>query len=597
MPVMQDPMLGTVIADKYELLSVLGVGGMSTIYKARHKYMGRMAAVKLLHPYLVADASMFQRFQYEAKAASNLNHPNVVGIHDFGITGSGTAYLVMDYLEGEDLSTILEREGLLPENQAREIFRQASAGLDHAHSKGVLHRDIKPSNLFLCPEEDGSFNVKLVDFGIAKITESGGAAEPAQNLTRTGEVFGSPLYMSPEQCSGKPIDARSDLYSFGCVMYEVLTGRRPLVGATAIDTMHKHLKEAPAPFKSVAPTLEISAQMEAAVLKCLAKKPDDRFASVADFYQELFGSALPKLTSASARPDNAGVNLAVHTGAAASPGINTSDFNFGPGMTGAHTVDTGQVAPKQSTTNLHPLLISGSAIFVIGAAVVLTIGSWLLFFWEGPANDRGHQIDRWRYTYHLSKGETQMHQQHYQEAEAQYKDAERLALKFGDNYGRLMNVYRSELALFRASNQYEQQAKMIGLMTNVNRRRAHSDFETAMMEVGRIDELLKQKKNGLSHLGKRELELQLSAVIDGIRDIASRLGAVQDYDHQELLLTRTIATYSQLVGNDDPQLAGLDVDLAESHVNQDEFSQARPLFKQSLDIYTLARKKSQRPGQ
>ena len=225
MPVMQDPLIGTVVADKYELLSVLGVGGMSTIYKARHKYMGRLTAVKLLHPYLTADPSMFQRFQYEAKAASNLNHPNVVGIHDFGITDGGTAYLVMDYLEGEDLSSILERESLLPEAQAREIFRQACAGLDHAHSKGVIHRDLKPSNLFLCPEDGGNFLVKLVDFGIAKITDN--TSEKSQNLTRTGEVFGSPLYMSPEQCSGKPLDPRSDLYSFGCLMYEVLTGRRP----------------------------------------------------------------------------------------------------------------------------------------------------------------------------------------------------------------------------------------------------------------------------------------------------------------------------------------------------------------------------------
>ena len=175
-PLAKDALVGTVFADKYEILSVLGAGGMSVIYKARHKYMERICAVKLLHPFLLSDASMFQRFQYEAKAASNLSHPNVVAMHDFGITNDGKAYLVMDYLEGEDLSTVLERDVFLTEPQAREIFRQAMAGLDHAHSKGVIHRDLKPSNLFLIPQTDGSVLVKLVDFGIAKITDSSSAA-------------------------------------------------------------------------------------------------------------------------------------------------------------------------------------------------------------------------------------------------------------------------------------------------------------------------------------------------------------------------------------------------------------------------------------
>ncbi|MBS1991561.1 MAG: serine/threonine protein kinase [Cyanobacteria bacterium SZAS LIN-3] len=570
MPLMTDPFIGTVIADKYELLSVLGVGGMSTIYKAKHKYMGRIAAVKLLHPYLIADASMFQRFQYEAKAASNLNHPNVVGVQDFGITDDGKAYLVMDYLEGEDLSSILDRETLLPEVQALEIFRQACRGLDHAHSKGVIHRDLKPSNLFLCPEEDDTFVVKLVDFGIAKITEAPG--EEAQHLTRTGEVFGSPLYMSPEQCSGKPLDARSDLYSLGCVMYEVLTGRRPLAGATAIDTMHKHLKEAPPPFKEMAPNAVVSEELEKAVLKCLAKKPADRYDSVAAFYEDVFKEPMPRSSATGSRANNPSVNLEVRTG----------------GGTGAAKVEHSKNSPAKASASSKWRLPAGLAVAV---AILSTVGlgTWVMFIWDGPATDRGHQIDRWMYTYHLTRGDNLVNQKQFTEAENELLKAQDIAAKFGDNYGRLMNVYRSELTLYTASNQFEKQSDIINKMTRVTSLRAHHDFDLSLQAVQGINDLLSNKNKGISRIGEKELELRLSALINGIRDTASRLGAVGDYDHQETLLTRTIDTYSKLVGDDDPQLAALNLDLAESHVNQDEFTEARPLFKKSLEIYCQAR--------
>ena len=378
---------------------------------------------------------MFQRFQYEAKAASGLNHPNVVGIYDFGITDDGKAYLVMDYLEGEDLSTILDREDLLPEIQAREIFRQACAGLDHAHSKGVIHRDLKPSNLFLCPLEEGAFVVKLVDFGIAKISEAPG--EAAQNLTRTGEVFGSPLYMSPEQCAGKPLDARSDLYSLGCLMYEVLTGRRPLVGDTAIDTMHKHLKETPLPFKKIAPTIVVSENLETAVLKCLAKSPKDRFESVADLYLDLFGEALPKSATMAARPSAPSVNLEVRSGASGASGVIKL-----PATGGEHTVNTNaHMAPTGNIPQKWKL--SAGLMVLLSVLSVGAIGVWVVCFWEGPEFDRGHLIDHWQYIFHLNRGQDLIGQQHYPEAERELLQAQSVAEHFGDNYGRLMNVYRS----------------------------------------------------------------------------------------------------------------------------------------------------------
>ncbi len=576
-PVMTDPLIGTVIADKYELLSVLGVGGMSTIYKAKHKYMGRITAVKLLHSYLGTDASMFQRFQYEAKAASNLNHPNVVTVHDFGVTDDGRSYLVMDYLEGEDLSTILERETLLPEIQAREIFRQACAGLDHAHSKGVIHRDLKPSNLFLCPAEEGRFVVKLVDFGIAKITEAAG--EAAQNLTRTGEVFGSPLYMSPEQCSGKPLDTRSDIYSLGCVMYEVLTGRRPLAGATAMDTMHLHLKQAPKPFKETAPNIVVSEEMEKAVMKCLAKSPDNRFDSVAALYLELFGEPLPS-SATSSRVNFPSVNLEVRASSGPSGIVKVA----GTGSDTTSKVSAALTGSHQKKWHMPAQV--GLLLISLSAAA---LGAWVVCFWDGPATDRGHLIDHWQYLYHLGRGDDLVKQGHYPEAEAELKQAETLSSKFGDNFGRLMNVYRSELALYQKSSAFDKQSAVITRMTEVTRLRAHKDLAMALDELKAIDKLISDKVVGQSPYNERELELRLAVKINGIRDTAKRLGAAGDYEHSELLLGRTIQTYSKVARDDDTQLADLQLDLAECHVSQDEFDEARPLFAKSLEIFCKAK--------
>ncbi len=567
---------------------MLGVGGMSTIYKAKHKYMGRIAAVKLLHSYLGQDASMFQRFQYEAKAASNLNHPNVVAIHDFGVTDDGRSYLVMDYLEGEDLASILERDVLLPEIQAREIFRQACLGLDHAHSKGVIHRDLKPSNLFLCPEEEGRFVVKLVDFGIAKITEVPG--EEAQNLTRTGEVFGSPLYMSPEQCSGKPLDVRSDLYSFGCVMYEVLTGRKPLSGSTAIDTMHKHLKEKPPSFKQIAPNVVVSENLEKIVMRCLAKSPAHRFESVAALYLELFGEAIPSSATAS-RTNFPSVNLDVRPGGSGASGV------VKLANTGSETSSTSKAnipvspqvtQPTRSNLTAKELHVSAKFGLLLMSLSVAALGAWVICFWDGPDTDRGHLIDHWLYLYHLNRGDEQVKEAHYPEAEAELKQAQLLAAAFGDNFGRLMNVYRSELVLYGKSNAFDKQSEVINLMSDVTKE-AHRDLNQALDEVKKVDKLISDNEVGQSHFGERELELRLAVKIKGIIEIAKRLGAASDFEHQEMLLTRTIQTYSKVARDDDTQLADLDFDLAASHVSQDEFDEARPLFKKALAIYLKAK--------
>jgi eukaryotic-like serine/threonine-protein kinase len=217
-----DPLIGSVFAERYLIDSVLGLGGMSIVYKAQHSLMNRTVAIKMLHRSLKEDTLALERFRLEAQAASSLNHQNVITVYDFGISPTGEPFFVMDCIEGESLENLIDRKGRVPFMRAIAIFKQVCDGLEAAHKKGIIHRDLKPANVILMKREDGTEMVKLVDFGIAKLLPQGGKQQ--QQLTKTGEVFGSPIYMSPEQCLGRELDTRADIYALGCLMYEAVAG-------------------------------------------------------------------------------------------------------------------------------------------------------------------------------------------------------------------------------------------------------------------------------------------------------------------------------------------------------------------------------------
>ncbi len=274
---------GSTVSDRFEVLSLVGEGGMGTVYKARHKKIGRMVALKVLHSASVADELSLKRFEQEAKAAAALSHPNLATVHDYGETEDGSPYLVMDFLDGTGLDNLLQH-GAIGWQRAVPIFLQICQGLKHAHGKNIIHRDIKPSNVVLSLE-DGTETAKIVDFGIAKAV--GFAADEAGALTKTGEIFGSPFYMSPEQCTGAEIDARSDIYSLGCLMYEVLCGVRPVEAPNAIQTVLKHLNETPLKFAQQVPGIEIPAEIERIVFRALEKNKEARYQSVQELEQDL----------------------------------------------------------------------------------------------------------------------------------------------------------------------------------------------------------------------------------------------------------------------------------------------------------------------
>lgn len=270
---------GAVFADKYEVIEALGSGGMSTVYKAKHKFLEKPVAIKLLNAHLASDGKAVQRFQLEAKAAYDLKHPNLISIYDFGISPDGQAYIVMDYLEGESLSDRIERHGKLPLMEALPIFADIASGLAYAHEHNVLHRDIKPSNVMLTKSDSGAIKALIVDFGLAKNYD-----DDSLKLTQTGEIFGSPLYMSPEQCRGAMLDRRSDIYSFGCLMYETLTGYVPIRGTNALETFRLKCTEVPPPFPS---TLEIPGWLSNLIMSTLRIEVDHRPLSCSQIFDAI----------------------------------------------------------------------------------------------------------------------------------------------------------------------------------------------------------------------------------------------------------------------------------------------------------------------
>ena len=281
----RDPMVGTLFCDRFQITEVLGGGGMGMVYRAKHLLMQRDVAIKILHTKMVGNADALKRFKVEAQAASTFSHPNILNVHDFGVSNQGQPYMVMDYLEGTTLTSLLDAEKRIPVARAVKMFLQMSSALAHAHSREIIHRDVKPSNIMLVEFEGRHEFVKLVDFGIAKVLNP--TIPEAENLTRTGEVFGSPLYMSPEQCKGIKLDARADIYSLGAVMYRVLTGRPIFNTSDPLETMFKQVCEMPDKFAIACPEIEIPSQLENVIFKCMAKDREERYQSMNDLRSDL----------------------------------------------------------------------------------------------------------------------------------------------------------------------------------------------------------------------------------------------------------------------------------------------------------------------
>ncbi len=290
-------LLGSVIEEGYRLVQVLGEGGMGAVYKAEQPD-GPPVAVKVLHEELGDQPELRERFEREARALFGLQHPHVLEVSDFGIFG-GNPYLVMELLEGQDLSALIEEREVLELDEALNLGLQVLEGLAFAHAQGALHRDLKTENVFVARRPDGSMHAKLLDFGLVKFVDDERWGN-SKKLTVTGSVFGTPAYMAPEQCAGAPVGPAGDVYAAGVILFELFTGIWPFMEESRLAMFQAHLTKAP-PTMTEARHEEVPLAIEAVVAKALAKSADDRFPSAVEMLAALKAAA-PSLSATGAFP-------------------------------------------------------------------------------------------------------------------------------------------------------------------------------------------------------------------------------------------------------------------------------------------------------
>jgi serine/threonine-protein kinase len=359
---------GDILAGKFRVERVLGVGGMGVVVAAHHLQLDERVALKFLLPDALGDAAAVARFAREARAAVKIKSEHVARVSDVGTLPNGAPYMVMEYLEGGDLAGWLHERGALPVEQAVDFVLQACVAVADAHALGIIHRDLKPANLFCVRRSDGQLSIKVLDFGISKMTQLGGSGPSA--MTHTSALMGSPLYMSPEQMrSAKEVNPQTDIWAIGTILFELLAGKPPFLAESLPELVLRITSDPPPPIRSFRP--EVPEALEAVILRCLEKDRQKRYPNVAELALALFPFA-PKRSKASVERISGIISAA---------GLSSSALALPPSPQVRGTVASGGTAPPvaQTTPGVPGVASRAGVVVAIGLAGLLAVGGAGLF--------------------------------------------------------------------------------------------------------------------------------------------------------------------------------------------------------------------------
>ncbi len=538
----EDKLIGTTLAEHFEIISLIGQGGMSVVYKARHTFTHNIRAIKLLREHLVDRSTNLARFQLEAQAAMHLTHPNIIAVHDYGMTADEQPYLIMDYLEGESLGELIQKQKRLPVDRALAVFSQICDALGFAHQKGVLHRDIKPSNVMLVKDGDKTDCVKLVDFGIAKLMP-GGELE-GQRLTATGEVFGSPVYMSPEQCTGQVLDTRSDIYSMGCVMYEALCGHPPFVGSNPLETMYLRLQEPPAPFP---PELSIPRSLEHIVLITLAREPEQRYQSMAELKAEI-------------------------------DRVRTGTVNL------TNLIDTMRRSVRLSQARKATKKVQLEAYFAVVALLMMVAGFYSFRLLSGTASPWESQGAVWKQYY--DEGQKAFDRGELGQAEKNMMQAVAEAQKFGEMDRRLVSSLEKLASIYKTEGKQSQLEDTAARIEAIKQKQSLEETEQSDRNVNELADLTLSLCPKVIEKDKWSQYAQLT---EKLNHLGVLLINQQSYDRAEQLLKKALEIEKTTLGPDSPNVARTMRNLAALYdTKKGQFKEALPLYEQAVAIKAKA---------